>query len=32
MKDVREALTGTLITPELDKALDAYYAQYGAKE
>ena len=32
MKDVREALTGTLITPELDKALDAYYAQYGVKE
>ena len=32
MKDVREALTGTLITPELDSALDAYYAQYGAKE
>ena len=32
MKDVREALTGTLITPELDAALDAYYAQYGAKE
>lgn len=32
MKDVREALTGALITPELDKALDAYYAQYGAKE
>lgn len=31
MKDVREALTGTLITPELDAALDAYYAQYGAK-
>ncbi len=32
MKDVREALTGTLITPELDSALDAYYAQYGVKE
>lgn len=32
MKDVREALTGALITPELDAALDAYYAQYGAKE
>ncbi len=32
MKDVREALTGALITPELDKALDAYYAQYGAEE
>ena len=31
MKDVREALTGTLITLELDSALDAYYAQYGAK-
>ena len=32
MKDVREVLTGALITPELDSALDAYYAQYGAKE
>lgn len=32
MKDVREALTGALITPELDRALGAYYAQYGAKE
>lgn len=32
MKDVREALEGTVITPELDSALDAYYAQYGVKE
>lgn len=32
MKDVREALEGTVITPELDLALDAYYAQYGVKE
>ena len=31
MADVREALTGTVITPELDAALDAYYAQYGVK-
>lgn len=31
MQDVREALEGNLITPELSKALDAYYDLYGVK-
>lgn len=31
MSEVREALEGTLITPELSEALDEYYAQYGVK-
>ena len=31
MADVVEALDGTVITPELRAAIDAYYEQYGAK-
>ena len=31
MAEVVEALDGTVITPELKAAIDAYYAQYGAK-
>lgn len=31
MQEVREALTGTLITPKIDHALDEYYAKYGVR-
>ena len=31
MAEVVEALDGTVITPELKAAIDAYYAQYGVK-
>ena len=31
MADVVEALDGTVITPELKAAIDAYYEQYGVK-
>ena len=31
MAEVVEALNGTLITPELKAAIDAYYDQYGVK-
>ena len=31
MSEVREALDGTVITPDLKAALDKYYAQYGAR-
>ena len=31
MADVVEALDGSVITPELRAAIDAYYAQYGVK-
>ena len=31
MADVVEALDGTVITPELRAAIDAYYEQYGVK-
>ena len=31
MADVREALAGSVITPELAAALDEYYAQYGVR-
>ncbi len=31
MSEVREALDGTMITPDLKAALDKYYAQYGAR-
>ena len=31
MSEVREALDGTVITPDLTAALDKYYAQYGAR-
>ena len=31
MSEVVEALDGTVITPELKAAIDAYYAQYGVK-
>ena len=32
MKEVQEALEGTVLTPELMKEIDAYYAEWGAKE
>ena len=32
MSEVVEALDGTVITPELKAAIDAYYEQYGVKE
>lgn len=31
MQEVIEALEGTVITPELKKEIDAYYAEWGAK-
>ena len=31
MSEVTEALDGTVITPELKAAIDAYYDQYGVK-
>ena len=31
MAEVVEALDGTVITPELKAAIDAYYEQYGVK-
>ena len=31
MAEVVEALDGTVITPELRAAIDAYYEQYGVK-
>ena len=32
MKEVKEALTGTVLTPELVKEIDAYYAEWGCAE
>ena len=32
MKEVQEALAGTVLTPELMKEIDAYYAEWGATE
>ena len=32
MSEVVEALDGTVITPELKEAINAYYEQYGVKE
>ena len=32
MSEVTEALDGTVITPELKAAIEAYYEQYGVKE
>ena len=31
MSEVVEALDGTVITPELKAAIDAYYEQYGVR-
>ena len=31
MSEVVEVLDGTVITPELHAAIDAYYEQYGVK-
>ena len=32
MKEVKEALTGTVLTPELVKEIDDYYAEWGCAE